>query len=68
MRAYLMSDFHGRDERRPYATRASAERYAKSHGLTVVDSWPANDPPPATGDARAWDDWRLRGGISGSHH
>lgn len=27
-----------------------------------------NDPMPTSSDARAWDAWRMRNGISGCHH
>lgn len=68
---YMMQSFRaGADGpiQREYRSRRSAERYAKRHGLVIVDHWPADDPPPRSrNDAQAWDDWRLRRGVSGSH-
>jgi hypothetical protein len=51
-------------------THASAEalkaaRKRAKGPRTIVDSWPESDPPPAGGDARAWDDYRNRRGYAG---
>ena len=32
---------------------------------TIVDSWPASDPPPAYNDAPAWNQYRTRRGYAG---
>ena len=65
MREYAFADFAGDpsgavQQWRPYASRRSAERYAKAHGLTLVDSRRAGQQMPRVNDAQGWD--RLRSG------
>ena len=50
-----------------HANRAAldAARRRATGSSTIVDTWPANDPPPRSSDARAWDDYRARRGYAG---
>lgn len=54
-------------EERPYASRRSAERYGRSHGLTVIDSRAIGEQYPHRNDTQGWDDLRKRRGCL-SHH
>jgi len=48
------------------ATRGPQRTRPREHArAVVVDSWPADDPPPANlNDAAAWGDWRRRQGVA----
>lgn len=50
-------------EWRVYASRRSAERYGKKHGLTIVESRQVGTSYPDANDARGWDDLRMRAGA-----
>ena len=47
-------------------TRKGLIAMATRRETVIVDSWPANDPPPASGDAREWDAYRNRHGYAGA--
>jgi hypothetical protein len=57
---------------RGYSTRQSAHdaaaRYERRTGFVRIETRDTHDPAPRTSDARDWDAWRLRSGISGDHH
>ena len=57
---------------RGYDTRTAAHdaarRYERKHGFVRIETIDAHDPIPTGGNAADWDAWRLRSGISGSHH
>lgn len=65
MRTYIYNTDGGAPVERT-CSRAAARAWERQHPDAVrVDSWPADDPPPAGSDARAWDGWRSRRGYAG---
>jgi hypothetical protein len=49
-------------------SRKGLRSMATRRGTVVVDSWRNDDPPPFnSSDALAWDAYRARHGVSGSH-
>jgi len=66
MTTYTAHTLAGR--RLVYASLESLQRAKRrTRADVIVDSWPTSDPPPATGDARAWDAYRTRRGYAGGH-
>lgn len=53
MKTYALSKLDGKTSAK-FVTQST---YPKRKGWTVVDSWPANDQPPQTSDARAHQAW-----------
>jgi len=54
-------------EVRRYASRRSAEQYARRHGLTIVESLPDDHRYPARDDAFGWDLLRTWGAWSAQY-
>lgn len=57
---------------RGYATRqaahTAADRYERQHGFVRTETIDLDERVPSPNDAAGWQAYRLRDGISGSHH
>lgn len=58
MKTYTLSKINGKT---PNIT-VTQKTFPKRVGWTVVDSWPADDAPPTSGDVRSHNDWERRNG------